>query len=263
MKIIVLASGSKGNATYIETSKSKILIDAGISYKQVKERLILQGIELTNLDAILVTHEHSDHVSHLATIAKKTNAKIFIAKESLENLSLNILNELSLNKTFFINPEKRYTLDDITFVPIQLFHDTKNTYGYLFKIDNINIAYITDTGHILPKYYALLKQMNVLIIESNHDVEMLLNSNRDYRLKQRILSNKGHLSNDECANIIKEIINNNTKCIVLAHLSEECNTQEIALTTLYKVIKDTIHQPIIYVAEQNSSLEVKWENECA
>ena len=87
MKIIVLASGSKGNATYIETNESKILIDAGISYKQVKDRLLTHNIELTTLDAILVTHEHTDHVAHLATIAKKTNSKIFISQESFENLS--------------------------------------------------------------------------------------------------------------------------------------------------------------------------------
>lgn len=263
MKIIVLASGSKGNATYIETNESKILIDAGISYKQVKERLLTHNIELTTLDAILVTHEHTDHVAHLATIAKKTNAKIFISQESFENLSLNILNELSLNNTFYIKVEKRYIINDITFVPIQLFHDTKNAFGYLFKTNDNNIAYITDTGHVLPKYYALLKQMNVLILESNHDVEMLLNSNRDYRLKQRILSNKGHLSNEECSNIVKEIINDNTKCIVLAHLSEECNTKEIALDNINKVISTVTNKPIIYVALQNSSTEVKWEKDCA
>ena len=263
MKIIVLASGSKGNATYIETNESKILIDAGISYKQVKERLLTHNIELTTLDAILVTHEHTDHVAHLATIAKKTNSKIFISQESFENLSLNILNELSLNNTFYINVEKRYKINDITFVPIQLFHDTKNAFGYLFKINDMNIAYITDTGHVLPKYYTLLKQMNVLILESNHDVEMLLNSNRDYRLKQRILSNKGHLSNEECSNIVKEILNDNTKCIVLAHLSEECNTKEIALENINKVIHNATNKPIIYVALQNSSTEVKWEKDCA
>lgn len=263
MRVIVLASGSKGNATYIETNKTKILIDAGISYKQLKDRLELNNIELTNLDAILVTHEHSDHVMHLASIAKKTNAKIYISSESFENLSYAVLNDLSLNKTFHINVEKRYAINDITFVPIQLFHDTKNAYGFLFKIENQNIAYITDTGHILPKYYGLLKQMNVLIIESNHDVEMLLNSNRDYRLKQRILSNKGHLSNDECCSIVKEIINANTKSIVLAHLSEECNKDEIARSSMQKIIDDSLFNPKLYIANQNHSVEIIMEDESA
>ncbi len=263
MKIIILASGSKGNCTYIETDQAKILIDAGISYKRLQELLLGNGIILKDIDAILVTHEHIDHVMHLGMIAKKTNAKVFIAKESLENLPGRILNDLALSNTYYLNIEKKYTLKDITFVPIQLFHDTKNAYGYLFKIDNHNIAYITDTGHLLPKYYALLKQMNVLIIESNHDVEMLLNSNRDYRLKQRILSNKGHLSNVECANILKEVVSNNTKEIILAHLSEECNTEELALKETNKVLKETEFKPLVKVAKQHETLSVLLEKQSA
>lgn len=263
MRIIILASGSKGNSTYIETDNTKILIDAGISYKKMAERLKENNIFLDQLDAILVTHEHIDHVMHLASISNKCNAKIFITQESFENLNGNILNQLKLSNTFFISVEKRYSVNEITFVPIQLFHDTKNTVGYLFKIENNNIAYITDTGHILPKYYSLLRQMNYLIIESNHDVEMLLNSNRDYRLKRRILSKNGHLSNDECSLVLKEVISSNTKCIVLAHLSEECNTQEIAYNSTFKTIEESSYKPLLLIAEQNTSLEVISEKKSA
>lgn len=263
MRIIILASGSKGNSTYIETDNTKILIDAGISYKKMAERLKENNIFLDQLDAILVTHEHIDHVMHLASISNKCNTKIFITQESFENLNGNILNQLKLSNTFFISVEKRYSVNEITFVPIQLFHDTKNTVGYLFKIENNNIAYITDTGHILPKYYSLLRQMNYLIIESNHDVEMLLNSNRDYRLKRRILSKNGHLSNDECSLVLKEVISSNTKCIVLAHLSEECNTQEIAYNSTFKTIEESSYKPLLLIAEQNTSLEVISEKKSA
>lgn len=263
MRIIILASGSKGNSTYIETDNTKILIDAGISHKRVLEKLKENNISFNDLDAILVTHEHIDHIMHLASISSKCNAKIFITKESFGNLHPNILNQLKLSNIFFINVEKRYSLNEITFVPIQLFHDTKNAVGFLFKIEDNSIAYITDTGHILPKYYPLLKQMNYLIIESNHDVEMLLNSNRDYRLKKRILSKNGHLSNDECSQILKEIISPKTKCIVLAHLSEECNTKEFAYNSTSKVIEETGYNPNLLIAEQNTSIEVIMEKKSA
>ena len=263
MKVIILASGSKGNSTYIETNNTKLLIDAGISYKKVQEKLLENNIILSDLDAILVTHEHTDHIAHLSTISNKCNAKIYITKESFENLPNNILTHLKLSNTYFISIEKRYTINDINFVPIQLFHDTNNTVGYLFKIENNSLAYITDTGHVLPKYYPLLKQMEYLILESNHDVEMLLNSKRDFRLKRRILSDRGHLSNEECSTLLREVITEKTKCIVLAHLSEECNTPLLAYNTTLEAINSTPHNPILLIAKQNDPIEVIQEVKCA
>ena len=254
MRIIILASGSKGNSTYIETDNTKILIDAGISYKKMAERLKENNIFLDQLDAILVTHEHIDHVMHLASISNKCNTKIFITQESFENLNGNILNQLKLSNTFFISVEKRYSVNEITFVPIQLFHDTKNTVGYLFKIENNNIAYITDTGHILPKYYSLLRQMNYLIIESNHDVEMLKNSGRTPVLINRILSNKGHLSNIQCLEALKDIVSEYTETIILGHLSEDCNIPNIAYENIYNNLNN--HKFKLLVAKQHEELEI-------
>lgn len=260
MKVIVLASGSKGNATYIETSHSKILVDAGISYKRISEGLLKHNILLDTLDAIIVTHEHIDHVMHLATVSKRTKAKIYMNEDSFENLPNSVMANLQISKVFFIKPELKYKIGDIFIVPISLFHDTKSIYGYLIKAGNRNISYITDTGHLLEKYYPLLRQMEIIIIESNHDVEMLLNSKRDYRLKQRILSDKGHLSNEQCQTILKNIITENTKQIVLAHLSEECNDPTLAYTINKQVINDSIK---LHVASQNESLELELEDDCA
>ncbi len=263
MKIIILASGSKGNATYIETENTKILIDAGISYKKIRERLFVHGILLDTLDAILVTHEHIDHVMHLASLKKRTNAKVFINEDSFYNLPKTVMADMSSHNVYFINPESKYAIGDIYFVPISLFHDTKNVYGYLFKTQKTNIGYLTDTGHVLPKYYALLKRMNVLIIESNHDVEMLLNSNRDYRLKQRILSNKGHLSNEQCENILNEVLSLHSKYLVLAHLSEECNTEELAVKHAKRAIETSKTNPSLLVGKQNEPILIDLEDDCA
>ena len=163
MKVIILASGSKGNATYIETSNAKILIDAGISYKRIYEGLLKHNILLETLDAIIVTHEHIDHVMHLATVSKKTKAKIYLNEHSFENLPNSVMANLQVSKVFFINPELKYKIGDIFIVPIGLFHDTKSIYGYLIKAEDRNIAYITDTGHLLEKYYPLLRQMEIIM----------------------------------------------------------------------------------------------------
>ena len=263
MKVIILASGSKGNCTYIETENTKILIDAGLSYNKLKERLLSFDILLDTIDAILITHEHIDHTMHLAQIKKRTKAKVYINESSYYNLPKTVSVNMSEHNVFFINPESKYNIGDIYFVPISLFHDTKSIYGYLFKIQKTNVAYITDTGHILPKYYALLKKMNVLILESNHDVEMLLNSNRDYRLKQRILSNNGHLSNEQCETILKEILTTNTKYLVLAHLSEECNTEELALKHATSAINHANLNTNLLVGKQNEPILINLEEDCA
>jgi phosphoribosyl 1,2-cyclic phosphodiesterase len=263
MKVIILASGSKGNATYIETNNTKIRIDAGISYNKLKERLFKFDILLDKLDAILVTHEHIDHVMHLAQIKKRTNAKVYINEQSYYNLPKTVTANLTDYNVFFINPESKYQINDLHFVPISLFHDTKSIYGYLFRNINTNVAYITDTGHLLPKFYPILRKMNVLILESNHDVEMLLNSKRDYRLKQRILSNNGHLSNEQCENILYEVISENTKHLVLAHLSEECNTEELAIKHATQAITKCKASTNLLVGKQNEPIFIELEDDCA
>ena len=256
MKVIVLASGSKGNATYIETANTKILIDAGISLKRIKEELTSHNIYPDHLDAILVTHEHIDHVKELASVANYFNTNIYIHEESFYHITNSVKYCLDMNRIFFINVDKRYTINDLTFVPMQLFHDTKNCYGYFIKANNLSLAYMTDTGRILEKYYKVLKNMNVLIMESNHDVEMLLNSSRPYILKQRILSDKGHLSNEQCANYLKEFISDKLQTLVLAHLSEECNTEDIAYKTISDALNEINLHPNLMIAKQNESIEV-------
>ena len=234
MKIIVLASGSKGNATYIETESAKILIDAGISYKQLKTRFQERHLTLDKLDAILVTHEHSDHIGHLATVAKSTKATVYIHEKSFNTLSK--IDQMQF-KYCFIEADTIYKIKDLNFVPIIASHDAKNTFGYLFKTDKHTACYLTDTGVVNKKYLPILKTIELLIIESNHDVDMLLNSNRIFTLKQRILSPYGHLSNVECANLLKDVVSSKTKHVILAHLSEDCNTPEAAYNASYEICK--------------------------
>jgi phosphoribosyl 1,2-cyclic phosphodiesterase len=239
MHIIVLASGSKGNAIYIETTNAKVLFDAGISLKQIKSRLSKHNIDFNDLDAVFISHEHSDHTKHIVPILEKTNASLFINQVSFDYLGETIKTKIINKKIFFIDKERKYSINDIIVVPIELSHDSKNIFGFLIKAENENIGIITDTGIVPEKYFSLLKKMNILFFESNHDIDMLLNSSRPWHLKQRILSPHGHLSNEECAKVLSQIISNDTKCIILSHLSEECNNPNLAYNVNSLVLANT------------------------
>lgn len=257
MKVTILASGSKGNSTYIETSKSKVLIDAGISYLQIKNRLKKQNIELSTLDAIFVSHEHTDHVLYLASILARTQATLYIDKISYNIINKKTNNSLLPFDVVFIKNDLKYHFDDMVVVPIELSHDSKAIHGFLFKenIDSINASFasITDTGIIPNKYFSILSSINTILIESNHDVDMLVQSNRPWLLIQRILSKSGHLSNQECMEYLTKFYSKLNHHIILGHLSEECNLEQMAINECHKYFTEKL--PFnLYVAKQYEEL---------
>ncbi len=258
MKIIVLASGSKGNATYIETAQTKILIDAGISYLQVRSRLLSKGITLNKLDAILVTHEHTDHIKHLASIALKTSAKIFINQNTYQVVNQRFSGSLINLPVYFIEENKAYEFFDVSIVPIKLSHDVVNCYGYLFKeqgVGNKTYGYLTDTGYIPEAYLDIIANLQVISLEANHDVKMLKESSRPWPLIQRILSKEGHLSNEQCANYLKGFNYQYVKLIILSHLSEECNREELLLSQIKKTFNNSFPCQI-KIAKQHEALDI-------
>ncbi len=257
MKVTILASGSKGNSTYIETPKTKILIDAGISYLQIKQRLNEEKIELCNIDAIFVSHEHADHVLYLASVLCRTNAKLYIDKISYDIINKKTNNSLLPFEVTFIKDDLKYQLEDIVVVPISLSHDSKAIHGFLMKELNTDVnktfASITDTGIIPQKYFPILSSINTIFIESNHDVEMLMSSRRPWILIQRILSPKGHLSNQECMEYLTKFVSKHTKNIILAHLSEDCNLEKLAEAECYKYFTESLPFKL-YIAKQYEEL---------
>lgn len=258
MKIIVLASGSKGNATYIETNTTKILIDAGISYTQIKARLDKHNILLSKLDAIFISHEHSDHVKELVSLLTKTKAKLYINKLSFDLLNMKKHNNLSNFDYVFINQDTKYYLNDLLIVPIELSHDAENTFGFLIKdtssSNNSSFASITDTGIIPIRYVDILKTMRVILLESNHDIEMLQNSSRPQFLINRIASVKGHLSNYQAVEILKKLITNNLQCVILAHISQDTNCYDKVFDYFEECIPN--HHFEIVVAKQYCETKV-------
>lgn len=258
MKIIVLASGSKGNATYIETKNTKILIDAGISYLQIKNRLASRNIVLTELDAIFVTHNHTDHIKHLASIAMRTNATIFISDITYNAINYKTSGSLNYLKTALIKENCKYEVGDLIVAAMLLSHDVSSCFGYAIKEKvegNVTYGYITDTGFIPEQYLSLISKLQVISIEANHDVEMLKKSSRPWPLIQRILSNQGHLSNVQCATYLKGFNYQYVKTIILSHLSEECNSEEIAKKEIMVAFDNNLPFEL-KIAKQYEPLEV-------
>ena len=251
MKFKVIASGSKGNMTYIETDEAKILVDVGISMREASRRT---DIDFDDIDAIIITHEHGDHTKFLRTIAKKTNAIVYIHKATLESYFNREHQEFNL-KVKYIEPNMEYDIKDLKFETLKLSHDVP-CLGFIFHHGDKSLGYITDTGFLPLPYIEKLRAVDSLVIESNHDVEMLYNSERDWRLKERIYSVKGHMSNYICGQILNTVVQDQRiRNVVLAHLSEECNNEEIAVDTILELIEGD-YIPSILIAKQDVSMKL-------
>lgn len=249
MKVIVLSSGSKGNTTYIESGDTKILIDIGNSCKYVKDKLDIIGVDAKDIDAIFLTHTHVDHIKGLKVFTKRFGTKVYLTKGMLE--------DLDYIENYSIIDNKIIELKDIVLEIIKTSHDAKDPVGYIINGDSKSIVYITDTGYINQKYFDILSNRDIYILESNHDIEMLNNGSYPFHLRQRILGDKGHLSNYDSAKYLSTFLGSRTKYIVLAHLSEENNTANLAYNTLKERL-DNNNQNVdkIIIATQNEETEM-------
>lgn len=250
MKVCTLSSGSKGNSTYIETKNHKILIDIGTSSLYVEKSLSTIGVDPKDIDILLITHAHIDHVKGIKVFNKKFNPLIYISD--------NIIKEANLEDMVFKRIENLDQYKDVIIKDINLSHDVTDIKGYVISENEESVVYITDTGYIQEKYFKDLSNKSLYIFESNHDVEKLMNNpNYPHHTKIRILSDKGHLSNEDSSYYLTRLIGDNTKYVVLAHISEQNNTEDLALNTLKETLKKkNINFNNIMIAKQNEMTEL-------
>jgi phosphoribosyl 1,2-cyclic phosphodiesterase len=239
MKFFSLASGSTGNAFLIDNGQELLLIDVGITYKRIKEKLSELHYDINDVKYILITHAHNDHIKSLNSFSMEkiySSVKIPGVKNKIEKNT-----QLSLG-----------TYNVISF---PLSHDVECC-GYRIECNNKSLVYLTDTGYVNFKIKRYLENADYYVFESNHDINMLMDSDRPYYLKSRILSDKGHLSNYDSAKYLSKFIGNKTKYVLLAHLSEENNTKELAYNTLTdRLTKENIQLENIIIANQNEETE--------
>lgn len=227
MQVSVLSSGSKGNSVLVKTNNTKILIDLGVTKSYAEEKLKEIGVDPKEIDAILITHTHSDHIQGLKVFLKKYHTKLYVNK-----IILNLLSEFIDDFEYELYDSNKIVIGDIDINIIKTSHDADGSVGFVLENNKKSVVYITDTGYINKRYYDILTNRNMYIFESNHDVEMLMNGKYPYHIKQRIVGDKGHLSNVDSAYYLSEFVGNDTNTIVLAHLSDDNNTYDKALESI-------------------------------
>lgn len=227
-RVYPLFSGSKGNCYYVTTGGKGILIDAGRTAKQIEQALQTNNLDPKNIEGIFITHEHTDHIKGVRVFASRYGINVYASQGTLQQM----------DQQGHLTPEKfnSYIINSgaeaggMIVKPFQISHDCAEGLGYIVETpDNRRLAIATDTGYLSDEVKTAIKGCDVVIIESNHDVNMLLNGSYPYMLKRRILSNIGHLSNETCSEFLPHLVRSGTTRLLLAHLSQENNMPQIAL----------------------------------
>lgn len=221
MRVDVLCSGSKGNSCLVTSGEARLLIDCGSTKRYLTQALAEVGVSVNDISAVLITHSHSDHVSQLKLVSDLPVYSCCSLKEKTRQVK--------------ILPGDRFLVGPFRISVIGLSHDAPGgCVGYVIEDGTSKLVYVTDTGFVPNAAKELLADADAYVFESNHDVAMLMGTSRPMYLKQRILSDSGHLNNLDSAHCLSQIVTGRTKHVILAHLSEEANTPELALEAFHE-----------------------------
>jgi phosphoribosyl 1,2-cyclic phosphodiesterase len=244
----MLASGSKGNAIYLESPNTKLLIDAGISAKEIARRMSVVNRSPQELDAVLITHEHADHIRGVGALARKYNLAVHISEPTLMSMGKNLG---SIPRLTLFEPGSSFTINDLVIQPFEVTHDAANPVNFIIGNSAGTIGIATDLGYASRVVKENLKGCQVMILETNHDPEMLEYGPYPWPIKQRIRSKYGHLSNEEGARLLAEVFHDGLKHVCLAHLSETNNNPHTALHTVRQILGDRAENLELSVAAQH------------
>lgn len=253
MRFCVLGSGSKGNATYVESGRTRILIDAGFSGKEIQRRLQEIDVDAASLSAIIITHEHTDHIRGVSPLCRKYKITVFGNDATLQGAGKAFASIADV-RTF--SNGTAFAFQDILVHPYSISHDAADPVGFVVSNERCSIGYCTDTGIVSRLMRHRLADCNALVLESNHDPEMLRNGPYPLYLQQRVRSKTGHLANGEAADFLREIMHDGLEHVVLAHISEKNNTPELAREAVDKALQASRGNGVcIAVATQNKTGE--------
>ncbi len=261
VSVSMLASGSRGNCAIIASARTKILVDAGLSGRETFKRMKALGEDPHSLSAVLITHEHSDHVNGLATLAKKLRIPIFMTGATHQAWAHALRDENGepprLEKFERFESGHRFTVGDIEVKPFTIPHDAADPVGFTFRAEGVKVGFATDLGYLPASVRDHLRGCDVLVMESNHDLEMLRVGPYPWSVKQRVMSRVGHLSNEALADFFSNDYDNSALFVVLAHLSEQNNHPEIARREAEKALaaRGGLFRNRILLAAQTEALE--------
>lgn len=234
--LTILGSGSAGNCAYVETEETRILVDAGFSLRQIRQRLASIGRTPENLTGILVTHEHSDHIRGLGLLNQKLGIPVYCNRPTREAIELQL--QARLDCCLF-ETSASFEIGDVLVETFTIPHDAQDPVGFLLRSNGANIGFLTDLGHVTKLVLDRMSPANAVVLEANHDVKMLQNNvRRPWSLKQRILGRHGHLSNDAAADTAEQMMSDRLRHLYLGHLSRECNRPELA----YQVVDERLRK---------------------
>lgn len=243
-----LASGSKGNAIFIGTEHTKVLIDAGISARLLEKKLAEINVDLSDIDAILVTHEHTDHISGLAMLGCKMGFPVFANSDTAR----------AIYETFGDAPKfkifstgEKFEFGDMEFDPFSIQHDAADPVGFAIQLGSVKIGVCADLGFATSLVASKLQGCDYLYLEANHQVSMVHSCTRPAVYKQRVLGRLGHLSNDQCSELLKTLLNPKLKHVHLAHLSSECNSPVLAQKIITEMLAEENAQVEVSIAHQD------------
>jgi len=251
LTLTVLASGSKGNATYISNGHTAILLDAGLSGKALQQRMAAKGLDPAGLDAILVSHEHSDHIKGVGVLSRRFGLTVYISDGTWQ-ASRNALGKLADMRPFTCGHP--FSIGDLAIHPFSISHDAADPAGFTISCNGTKVGVATDLGIVTGVVRDHLEACDALILEANHDPQMLIDGPYPWPLKQRIRGRSGHLSNDDAATLLETLCHDRLAHVILAHLSEENNTPDKAKKIMEMVINHSDTK--LHVASQATGSRV-------
>ena len=249
----VLASGSRGNSTYVATERAHLLVDGGLSAREIERRLLSIGASPKDLSGIVVTHEHVDHVRGVGTLSRRYKLPVYLNKQTHLHLPDSV-GRLDQKEEFVTG--RSFSIEDVTIHPFAISHDGVDPVGFTLANGSVKRGVCTDLGAATKLVYRHLEHCSVLILEANHDMEMLKNGPYPWPVKQRIKSRIGHLSNEQSVDVLSRVFSENLQEVVLAHMSEANNSSDMVLETFNSILDHQMGERLnITLASQHQPLD--------